>query len=93
MRVDVRAFQKFLLPGALLLLAACSAKHPTVLKGDTAFEMQSSIMLLSADLPTDRRNEFDQAIETIIFSATDRRLNENGDRLSRRQSGNSKAAP
>ncbi len=78
----MRAFQKLLLPGALLLLAACAAKHPTVLKGDTAFEMQSSILLLAANLPPDRRNEFDRAVETIIFSTTDRRLNENGDRLS-----------
>jgi len=65
-----------------MLVAACAVKPQTILKGDTAFEMQSSIQRLASDLPPDRRNEFDRAVETIIFSATDRRLNENGDRLS-----------
>lgn len=66
---------------AALFLAACATKHPTVLEGDTALEMQSSILTLSADLPAHRRQEFDQAIATIIFSATDKRFTQRGDRL------------
>ena len=64
-----------------LLLVGCTTKHATVLEGDTALEMQSSILTLAADLPASRRQEFDQAIATIIFSATDKRFTQKGDRL------------
>lgn len=71
----------FLAVGAPLLLVACAARQPTVLEGDTALEMQSSILTLSAELTPYRRQEFDQAIATIIFSATDKRFTQRGDRL------------
>jgi hypothetical protein len=77
--MSVRAL--VLLPLCALLLAGCAAKKRTVLDGDTALEMQSSILMLSQDLTPQRRQEFDQAIATIIFSANDRRFQQNGDRL------------
>ncbi len=66
---------------AALLVAGCATKHATVLEGDTALEMQSSILTLSAGLTPYRRQEFDQAIATIVFSATDKRFTQKGDRL------------
>ncbi len=78
----MRAFQKLMLSGALLLLAACAAKHPTVLKGDTG--LRDAVVDHAdgpgpAGRPAQRVRPGDRA---IIFSATDRRLNENGERLS-----------
>jgi hypothetical protein len=71
-----------MLPAVLLVLAAgCTAKPVTVLGGDTALEMQSSIQTLRADMTPDRQEEFDQAVATIIYSAKDRRLTQSGDRL------------
>lgn len=66
---------------SLLLLAGCAPKQKTVLEGETALQMQSSILTLSQNLTPQRRQEFDQAIATIVFSANDRRFQQNGDRL------------
>jgi len=76
----VRRFRDVMVP-ALLLLAGCEHKTSTVLTGDTALEMQSSIQTLADDLPPERQEEFRQAVATIVFSSTDRRLAQNGDRL------------
>ena len=70
-----------IIPAVALLLAGCATKRPTVLEGETALEMQSSILTLSANLQPERRAEFDRAVATIVFSATDRRFAQNGDRL------------
>lgn len=78
----MRIAHKIILPISLLLLAGCSSKHSAVLSGDSAHEMQSSIMMLSQDLSSDRREEFERAVETIMLSTTDRRLSADGDRLS-----------
>jgi outer membrane biogenesis lipoprotein LolB len=78
----VRSFHRvLLLPAAFLLLAACTQKPRGVLDGDTALEMQSSIQMVRANLNTDRQEEFDQAVATIIYSAKDRRFTQNADRL------------
>jgi hypothetical protein len=71
-----------LLPGLVLLAAGCAQKPPTVVSGDTPYEMQSSIVMLTSNLSPGRKEEFTQAISTVIFSATDRRLAYDGDRLS-----------
>ena len=73
--------RKMLLPASILLLAGCAAKHATVLSGDNAYEMQSSILTLAENLTPARRAEFNQAVATIVFQATDRRLAYDGDRL------------
>ena len=79
----MRTASRMSLPVLLLLAGAgCAPKKVTVVSGDTPYEMQSSIVLLSANLSPSRRQEFDQAISTVIFSATDRRLAYDGDRLS-----------
>ena len=70
-----------LLPLALALLSGCAMKKRTVLEGETALEMQSSIQMLAQDLTPQRRQEFDQAIATIVFSANDRAFQQRGDRL------------
>lgn len=67
---------------ALLIAAGCAPKPQTVVSGDTPYEMQSSIVLISSNLTPARKEEFEQAISTVIFAATDRRLAYNGDRLS-----------
>lgn len=79
--VAVRSLAKVILPAALLLLGACTHKPKGILSGDTALEMQSSIQMVRANMSEDRREEFDQAIATIIYSARDRRFTQNGDRL------------
>ncbi len=81
MRLGVRIARKVIVPAILLILAGCEAKKVTVLEGETALEMQSSIQSVSANLPPERRQEFDQAVATIVFTATDRRLTQRGDRL------------
>lgn len=78
----MRIAHRIFLPISLLLLASCSPKGQAVLSGDTAHEMQVSIVRLSQDLSPDRREEFERAIETIMLSSTDRRLSADGDRLS-----------
>ena len=79
----MRIFRLIILPSIfMLLLAGCGAKHTAVLSGDSAPEMQASIARLSRNLPSDRREEFERAVETIMLSATDRRLSVAGDRLS-----------
>ena len=80
-RVAVHLLRKMLLPASVLLLAGCAAKHATVLSGDNAYEMQSSILTLAEKLPPARRDEFNEAVATIVFQATDRRLAYDGDRL------------
>ncbi len=77
----MRLFQKLLLPAAIFLLAGCAHKQPFVLSGETALEMQSSIQMLRANMTSDRQEEFDQAIATIDYAARERRLAQNGDRL------------
>lgn len=78
----MRIAPRMLLPVALLLANGCATKHSVVIEGDTPYEMQSSIVSLAEPLSPSRREEFNQAISTIIFTATDRRLAYNGDRLS-----------
>ncbi|MBO9576087.1 MAG: hypothetical protein J7494_10145 [Sphingobium sp.] len=78
----MRVAHRLVLPAAILLAAGCSTRHPTVLEGDTPYEMQSSIIGLAEGLSPARKDEFNRAISTIIFTATDRRLAYNGDRLS-----------
>ncbi len=70
-----------LLGGALVLASACGSKTQTVLTGNSTYEMRSSIITLSAGLTPDRRQEFEQAIATIIFAANDRGLVQNGEVL------------
>jgi hypothetical protein len=67
---------------ALTLVVGCAPKKAYVLQGDTAYEMQSSIMFLAQDLPAGRRQEFEQAVETIMLVSTDRRLLAGNERLS-----------
>ncbi|MBO9577030.1 MAG: hypothetical protein J7494_14965 [Sphingobium sp.] len=66
---------------AMLLLAGCTTKAATTLSGETALEMQSSIQMVRANMSPDRREAFDRAVATIVFSATDRRFSRGGDRL------------
>lgn len=75
-------FRKVLLAGLLIAAGACSPKGQNVVSGDTAYEMRASIMRLADDLPADRREEFERAVETVMLTATDRRLSADGDRLS-----------
>lgn len=70
-----------ILPAALLLFSGCATKPTTTLSGETALEMQSSIQMVRANISPDRREEFDRAVATIVFSATDRRFSQGGDRL------------
>lgn len=67
---------------AFVLVAGCSSKRSDILSGDNAVEMQTSIMRLARNLPSDRREEFERAIETIMLSTTDRRLSMSENRLS-----------
>jgi outer membrane murein-binding lipoprotein Lpp len=67
---------------ALLLLAGCSRERQDIVSGNSVYEMKSSISILAQDLPADRRDEFERAVETIMLSTTDRRLSLDGDRLS-----------
>ncbi|MBO9576086.1 MAG: hypothetical protein J7494_10140 [Sphingobium sp.] len=53
-----------------------------MLSGESAYEMQTSIMKLAQALPADRRDEFERAVETIMLSTTDRGLSVDGNRLS-----------
>lgn len=81
-RVDVFKIQKLLLPGLILLaLSGCAQDEEVVVTGSTAQEMRVSIRSISRTLPPDRRAEFQNAIEAIVFSATDRGLAEDGERL------------
>lgn len=80
--VGVRTAHKVILPLSLLLLVGCSPKHAAVLSGSNAEEMQMSIIRLSQALSSDRREEFERAVETIMLSTTDRRLSADGHRLS-----------
>ncbi len=66
----------------MLLLAGCASKKPAVLNGDSVYEMKASIVTLARDLPPDRRDEFERAIETIMLATTDRGLSVSEDRLS-----------
>ncbi len=77
----MRSFQAVLIPAMLLLIAGCAPKQSFVLQGDNSYEMQSSIVMLSSELTPARKEEFEQAIATIVFSAHDRRSAENGERL------------
>jgi hypothetical protein len=77
----VSVVHKIIFPVALLLLVGCSSKPISTLRGETALEMQSSIQMVRANLMPDRREAFDRAVATIVFSATDRRFTQNGDRL------------
>jgi hypothetical protein len=72
---------KTILPAALLLLAGCAPKPITTLRGETALEMQSSIQMVRENMQPDRRELFDRAVATIVFSATDRRFTQSNDRL------------
>ncbi|GEM_PF-2291810 len=75
-------FQKVLLPGLILLaLSGCTQEGETVLTGDTPYEMRASIRAVSRTLPAERRAEFQNAIEAIVFSATDRGMAPPGERL------------
>jgi hypothetical protein len=65
-----------------LSLAACSSKPSGVLTGDSAYEMQQSIMITARNLSPERREEFERAVETIMLVTTDRRLSVSEDRLS-----------
>jgi hypothetical protein len=78
----VLKFQHILLAGLLIAAGGCSSKGPVVLSGESAYEMQTSIMKLAQGLPADRRDEFERAVETIMLSTTDRRLSADGGRLS-----------
>ena len=75
-------FQNVLLAGLLIVAGGCSSKERDVVSGDTAYEMRASIMRLAENLPADRRDEFERAVETVMLTATDRRLSADGDRLS-----------
>jgi hypothetical protein len=66
----------------LALLMGCASKRSDVLSGNNAVEMQTSIMRLARNLPSDRRDEFERAVETIMLSTTDRGLSMSEDRLS-----------
>ena len=72
---------KTIFQAALLLLAGCASKPITTLRGETALEMQSSIQMVRENMRPDRREVFDRAVATIVFSATDRRFTQNSDRL------------
>jgi hypothetical protein len=78
----VRYF-RYALPGLALFFLGCSPKPQTILTGNTAYEMHTSIMLVSAELPPVQRDEFNQAIETIILGTTDRSLEVDGNRMTR----------
>jgi hypothetical protein len=77
----MRIAHKIVLPISLLLLASCASKPVTTLRGETALEMQSSIQMVRANMLPDRRETFDRAVATIVFSATDRRFTQGSDRL------------
>jgi hypothetical protein len=77
----VRIAHEIILSVSLLVLAGCASKPITTLRGDTALEMQSSIQMVRANMMPDRREAFDRAVATIVFSATDRRFTQGGDRL------------
>lgn len=74
-------FHNVLLAGLLLVAGACSPKGPAALSGDSAYEMQMSIMKIAHSLPADRRDEFERAVETIMLSTTDRGLASSDNRL------------
>ena len=77
------AARNIILPACLsLLLAACASKPHDVVTGDSAPEMRMSIMAVARDLPPDRKEEFERAVETIMLASTDRGLSVDGDRLS-----------
>lgn len=77
----MRIAHEIILSVSLLVLAGCASKPITTLRGDTALEMQSSIQMVRANMMPDRRETFDRAVATIVFSATDRRFTQSGDRL------------
>lgn len=78
----MRIVRKIILPVCVILLAAgCTSKPSDILSGDSAQEMQMSIMRVARDLPPDRKDEFERAVETIMLSSTDRGLSVGGSRL------------
>jgi hypothetical protein len=71
-----------LLPGLLLAVSACASEPESVIAGNTTEEMQLSLIRIGRTLPPARKDEFERAVETMILSASDRRLGPDSYRLS-----------